>query len=267
MEYVLLVLTVIMAATKAVLNKKVKNGTETLYQTFRFNLFCFVFAFITVFIVGIRELDTLLNTPILLALGLAVCTIGMQIFSMKAVQLGPVSVSSLFCYCGFIIPTVFGCVYYKEPFRVLQGVGIAMIVFAFIFSTKGGEDKKPNAKWLFCSISALLSSGLIGVFQKIFMREYPDSSLNNFLIFSFLMILAIGGVYLLVMKLVQTTRRTIPSDDIPARAQIAERPILDKKKQLFFAVVSFFIFFSKRKTVHFVKKRIPRVLKRPVFLL
>ena len=76
MEYVLLFLTVIMSSSKAILNKKVKKDTQNFYETMRFNLSSFVFAFVTVFLVGIKDFGELFNVPIFALVSIFVQRLG-----------------------------------------------------------------------------------------------------------------------------------------------------------------------------------------------
>ncbi len=235
MEYILLITTVFMAAVKSVLNRQVKSGTETVLQTLRFNLLTFVFAFVTVFSLGFQDLGSIFNTPWLVAFGLAVCTLGAQISLMKAVQLGPVSVSALFSYCGFIIPTVWGCIRYQEEFHFLQAVGIAMILCSFALSTKREKDAKYNVKWLLSSLGGLIFSGAIGVFQKIFTRDYAGYSLNNFLTVAFALVLVVGGVCLLIAYFIEKTRNNPISEKSESSDADVSKP--NGRKVCIFAVI------------------------------
>ena len=49
---------------------------------------------------------------------------------------------------------------------------------------------------LIFSFGGLLLSGLVGVIQKVFVYDYAQTSLNNFLTVAFALILVIGGVCL-----------------------------------------------------------------------
>lgn len=59
MEYVLLFFVMCMAEAKAVLNRKLKNGSNTVYQTLRMNMICFAVAFLTIFLLGLKDIKTL----------------------------------------------------------------------------------------------------------------------------------------------------------------------------------------------------------------
>ena len=200
MDYVLLVLVVCMATLKVSLNRNLKSESTTVYGTLKTNLLCFCFAFLTIFLFGLKDLKTIGNTPFFLSLCLAVCTLGAQICLMKAIQLGSVAVSALFTYCGFIIPTLWGAVHYQEEVQLLQVLGILMVLAAFVLSTRKETDVKFNKWWFFFACGGLLFSGGIGIIQKIFTNEYPNAVLNNFLTVAFAILLIIGGVCLLIVR-------------------------------------------------------------------
>ena len=202
-NYLLLIFAVTTGATKAILNRKVKSATPTLFTSFRLNLICFIFGFITVFFIGIGDISSLFSVPWWLAVGTAVCTVGMQLCMMKAVQTGPISLSSFFVYSGFMIPTIWGCLYYKESFHFLQGIGIGAILFAFALSLQKEHGKKFNFVWLLYALGAMVFSGLLGVFQKLFVKGYPTHSLHNFLTVTFFIVVILMSIFTLVSYLFQ----------------------------------------------------------------
>ena len=220
-NYLLLSLAVLVGAIKAVLNRKVKSGTTTAFTAFRLNFICFVLAFFTVFVMGIGDIDTLFHIPLWLAIATAIATVGMQICMMKAVQTGPVSLSSLFTYCGFIIPTLWGSLYYREDFHFLQGVGIALILCAFVLSLQKEKQTKFNLQWLLYAIGSMLFSGLLGVFQKIFVKEYQHCLLNNFLTVSFFIVVVLVGVCTLIAYLLERNKNQTAGLGMPIGRFIA----------------------------------------------
>jgi multidrug transporter EmrE-like cation transporter len=161
-----------MATLKVALNRNLKSESTTVYATLKTNLFCFCFAFLTIFLFGLKDLKTIGNTPFFLSLCLAVCTLGAQICLMKAIQLGSVAVSALFTYCGFIIPTLWGAVHYQEEVQLLQVLGILMVLVALVLSTRKEKDVKFNKWWFVFACGGLLFSGIIGIIQKIFILKF-----------------------------------------------------------------------------------------------
>jgi len=198
MEYILLVIAVMFGVSKNLLTKIVKKKSASFYDTMKINVVTFSLAFITVFFLGINSIKTIFQVPWLLAGCFAVCSLGSLIALMKATELGSVSLSSLFYSCGFILPTIFGAVYYKEEINVYHIVGILLIVVSFSFSIKKEHDKSFNIGWLIAALAGLFFSGMLAILQKVFANEYPECNLDNFLCVAFMFIIIMSAVATLI---------------------------------------------------------------------
>ena len=193
MEYFLLVISVFLGTTKSILSKTVKSPNERAHRTLFSNAVMFTVAFIVVTLIGMRSFDSIQNVPFFLSLGYAICTVGGQVALMQAVSMGSVSISSLFYSCGFLLPTLFGTIYYTENFHFLQGIGIFLIVIAFLLSIEK-SDKKFSVKWLIYALLGLFFSGMVGIIQKLFVKEYQEVSLDIFLSVSFAFMIFLSGM-------------------------------------------------------------------------
>ena len=191
MEYLLLILAVALGVSKNIFTKIVKKESASFYDTLKLNVVTFTCAFIAVFLIGIKSVETIFQVPWLLAVCYAVCTLGSQISLMKAVELGSVSISSLFYSCGFMLPTLFGSIYYKEEINVLHIIGLVLIIISFILSVKKETEKTFNIGWLIAALGGLFFSGMVGIMQKLFSNEYSQYKMDNFLCVAFVFIILI----------------------------------------------------------------------------
>ena len=197
MEYLLLSLAVLSGVSKNIFTKIVKKESATFYDTMKMNVITFTCAFFAVFLIGIHSAKTTFQVPWLLAFCYAVCTLGSQISLMKAVELGSVSISSLFYSCGFMLPTLFGSIYYKEEINALHIIGLGLIIVSFVFSVKKEEGKNFNLGWLIAALGGLFFSGMVGIMQKLFANEYSQYKMDNFLCMAFLFIILICATAML----------------------------------------------------------------------
>lgn len=209
MEYLLLVLTVGLGALKSIMTKLAKTKNTNLRDTTKINLISFSCALVVIFLLGIQDLGSPFSVPIWLALFYAVCTLASQLCLMKAVELGPVSISSLFYSCGFIIPTIWGNVFYQEGIHALHIVGIVLIVASFILSSQFKRGKRISIGWVFAALGGTLFSGLVGVIQKLFTNNYSAFSLNYFLYVAFAFIIAINLLLFLVAQIIDRRKKTV----------------------------------------------------------
>lgn len=216
MEWLLLVLSILLGAGKSVLSKSVNLNGGGLKQTMKANtiLFSFAFCFAGVFVVfSVKEW----NLPWLLVIAYAVCVLFSQISLMKAVEWGSVAISSLFYSCGFMIPTIWGCIYFKEGVNVLHVIGILLILISFVCSVERKKGEKLNAKWLIAALGGTLFSGLVGVIQKLFGGLPTTYSLDLFLFASFAVIIVLSGItyciYLVKDKLKRKEKEVVESEN------------------------------------------------------
>ncbi len=189
MVYFLLGLTVILSGLRSVLSKIGNKYTLQKQNMLTFNFLLFLASGIIIAITYITggEYRVSFYTASLAVL-YAFFTLMSQILFMKATDNGDVALSSLIYFCGFLFPTVFGAIAYKEDITALKVIGILVILLSFAVSTTS-DGKRINRKWFIYVFTAMFSSGAVGVLQKIFrMSEYKGQQ-NGFLLVAFLVII------------------------------------------------------------------------------
>lgn len=195
-NYILLASSVLLGSFKNIFTKKVKNKSNDFFGVSKANLFLFAIAFLVVYIFYFIKNGFVINAPILISFCYAIFTLLAQISLFVAVGSGPVAVSSLFYSCGFILPTIYGIIAYNEQVNVLQIIGISLILVSFVLATQFTGKGKLNFKWLLSALGGLIFSGLVGICQKIFVKEYTTYSLDGFLCLSFLIMIFLSAIML-----------------------------------------------------------------------
>lgn len=175
------------------INRKVKKFAVNIERTMAINAISFSIAFLFVLVILFASNHFSFATPIHLAVLGAISILASQVCIMKAVELGSVTITSLFINGNFIIPTIFGSIYYRETVHFLQIIGIVVMLISFAIGVEKEDGKSFNFKWLFCVIGGIVSTGLLGIVQKIYGIEYSSKySLDSFFAVSFLIIVAIS---------------------------------------------------------------------------
>ena len=200
MEYILLTCTVLLGGIRSILTKSVNKDGKSFYEALKTNAYMFVFAFITVFLIGIASVKTLFQVPWWLTIIYAASMVLAQVCLMKAVEIGSVSTSGLIYYCGFIIALLFGSIYYKEKVNVLHLIGVLLILVSFVLSVKK-EKKKVSVLWLITAFGGFLFGGAMGIWQKIFRYEYAEYNLDNFMQVAFLLMSVLSFCLAVLSKL------------------------------------------------------------------
>lgn len=121
---------------------------------------------------------------------------GQNLASLQALELGPLSYTTVICSLSSLIPTLSGALLWDETISLVQYGGIAALVICFVLSAAGeGEEKKASLKWLVWCVVAFLCAGAIGVIQKWHQNTaYRDESEGFLLIAMSVSALASGAV-------------------------------------------------------------------------
>lgn len=229
MDYLLLALSVVTGSSKSLVTKYVKNEAKGMPKTMLVNVISFLFGVVALLAFAIVSISKDgLKVPLLLAFIYAFCTFGSQFALMKAVEFGSVAISSLFYSCGFIIPTIWGCIRYNEGINAFYIAGFVLILASFVLSVDIKKGEKFNFKWLISALGGTVFSGLVGVTQKLFTNEYSSFSMDQFLCVSFLMIVVMCIAAMLISLLIDKKKGIISPE---------EKPLALSKKAIIFTVI------------------------------
>lgn len=155
------------------------------------------------------------------AAAFAVFTFSAQACFIRATECGEVSAASLLYAYGFLLPTIFGTIFYREKIGALRIIGIVLVAASAFISNAGGKKasdetnpergKNRRTEFIVFAVAASLSSGGVGIVQKVFRcSEFSDYS-EFFLIlaFSFLAVLSASTFAICVIR-EKIRRRNLP---------------------------------------------------------
>ena len=184
----LLTAAILLSCSKSLLYRGVSDitGNKTgfwLVNTLSFGTACVIQFLITLFTGGLQ----LSPFTVLLVLPFFVFTLASQYFYITAQKLGAVSLNTFIYSCGFILPTIYGILWLKEPFDLLQGIGILVMLGAIYLYLLPGKQNTFRVFWLVCILCASLCSGTIGILQKIQRSQGAETEQNTFLFLTFLL--------------------------------------------------------------------------------
>ncbi len=116
--------------------------------------------------------------------------------TMKAQSCGPFAYTTVITALSAIIPTVAG-LFLGETIKGAQFIGIGLMAVCIILSPegKGKEENKTNLKWLLFCAAAFVTSGSVGVVQKLHQHsELHRSEMATVLITCFLLSTLVAAV-------------------------------------------------------------------------
>lgn len=118
-----------------------------------------------------------------------------QMTTLKALEYGPLSYTTLIISLSMLIPTLSGAVLWQEQIHPVQWAGIVLMIGCLWLSVER-EDKRAgqSLRWLlFCGF-AFCCTGLIGVMQKWHQNTVYKEELDAFLLIAFLVSAACSGL-------------------------------------------------------------------------
>ena len=108
------------------------------------------------------------------------------ITNIAALQVGPMSYTSVIISFSTLISALSGAMFFNESLSWAHILGIALMLASFVLAAKSdGDEKKANSKWLFLCLIAFAATGAIGIMQKVHQSSEYRSELNAFLIIAF----------------------------------------------------------------------------------
>lgn len=165
-----------------------KNEVASGADLYSFNGFSSLLSMLTLIVVCAVSGSLALPSVYTLLMGIAfgVITALCAVFNMKALEIGPMSYTTVICYCSMLIPSLSGMVLYGEVISVVQYVGVIFMIASFVCAVDRKHDRMgASLKWfVFCMI-AFLTSGAVGVMQKIHQNSPHQAELGMFLIIAF----------------------------------------------------------------------------------
>ncbi len=109
------------------------------------------------------------------------------IANIAALQIGPMSYTSVIISFSSLITALSGAAFFGESLGWAQIVGIVLMLVSFVLAAHSdGDTKKANVKWLFLCLVAFCATGAIGILQKVHQSSEHRNELNAFLVVAFI---------------------------------------------------------------------------------
>ena len=144
---------------------------------------------------------TLSVFTIVLGVAFGAVTALQGITNISALQVGPMSYTSVIISFSTLISAFSGVMFFGESLGWAQIAGIVLMLASFVLATKSdGDEKKANFRWLFICFIAFIATGGIGVMQKVHQSSAYKDELNAFLIVAFISSAVICAIFATLIK-------------------------------------------------------------------
>ena len=122
-------------------------------------------------------------------------------FGYRAVEVGPMALTSLLVSFSVVIPIVYGLSFCGEAFTFFKGLGFGFLFVAIICSNIKKRDNvssKTDLRWFLCVLLTFVTNGICAVLQKRHQILYPKLYGTEFMLFAMLTCFLIYAVFAII---------------------------------------------------------------------
>lgn len=188
MSLLFLGLSIILSSVRNILSKgisDVKFGTKQFFLT---QACIFICGSLVLILVANQNFERPSLPTLFYATLYGILLLSAQYCYTSALKKGNIGICSTVYSLGFIFPTLSGNLFWNERLTGLNVIGILMVIPTIIISgmpsSKNGQQKNINT-YIIPLMSAMLSSGGLGIMQKIQQNSHYPEQKNFFVISAF----------------------------------------------------------------------------------
>lgn len=188
MSLLFLGLSIILSSVRNILSKgisDVKFGTKQFFLT---QACIFICGSLVLILVANQNFERPSLTTLFYATLYGILLLSAQYCYTSALKKGNIGICSTVYSLGFIFPTLSGNLFWNERLTGLNVIGILMVIPTIIISgmpsSKNGQQKNINT-YIIPLMSAMLSSGGLGIMQKVQQNSHYPEQKNFFVISAF----------------------------------------------------------------------------------
>lgn len=206
MPYLLLALSIILSTGRNIFSKKLSDIRFATRDFFMCQGSLFVFGAISLILFGNISFKSFDYITLIYAIIYAFLLVLAQWFYTAALSKGKTALCSTVYSLGFILPTLSGAIIWEEPFSILDLFGILCAVAAVIISGLKSQTREKITKsyYFIPLLIAMLSSGGLGIVQKLQQKSEYAGQKTIFLLIAFLIAAVISLSFALTAKKTST---------------------------------------------------------------
>lgn len=196
-KWVLLGISMAMCLCGTIARKRYSNiyKANNFYQSL---FICITSAISAVVIIAVGGIPIVSGFTAILGLAFGLTTALQMVFTLKAIENGPLAYTSVIASLSTVIPTFSGIIFWGESISTVQIIGVVLMLVCICLSTgKSDPSAKINWKWVIYCALVFVTTGLIGVMQKWHQNTAYKDELSGFLTVAF----AVSFVYGIIVTL------------------------------------------------------------------
>ena len=184
----LLALSIVCSTARAVFSKRLGALSGSKRGFYLTQAVLFAVAAAVLLMLNVRSIARPSQTAVLLAVAYGVLTVLSQWMYTLSLTRCPVSVCAMVYSFGFILPTVFGTVVWREPVDAFKIVSILLCIGTIFLASGKSEAGAAKPRGLpLPLIVAMLASGGLGIVQKLQQKSTASGETGMFLCLAFVL--------------------------------------------------------------------------------
>ncbi|MDD6735016.1 MAG: DMT family transporter [Clostridiales bacterium] len=166
MSYLFLLVSIVFAVVNSVLFHK-REALKNKMNPFMFNGVGSV-VWIAVLVLANNGKLCLNTNTVLYGIIYGAVQILFLFFKLKAMETGPVSVTTLIGNCSMIFSVVVSMIIWNEPVGILQWVGIAILLAGIAIASEIRKSDEYKPLWSLYAVGFFVLAGIVGIVFKLF---------------------------------------------------------------------------------------------------
>ena len=207
MYFLLLASIVLVVVKNTVYNSFAKSSDPDQYDIFRYNAVSYAVAAIVALAFGFEKNISFETLIVASFYAFIVCSLqGLSVYAMK---IGPMSATSLLVLYGMIIPAIAGPIFWKEPFSILQGIGVILVLVSmWLLRKEEATSKTADKKWGIIALVLFFLSGFAGLAEKIHQSTNGRDEKNLFIFVAYIIMFVISLIGMMLSK--KSSQKPVP---------------------------------------------------------
>ena len=199
----ILLCSTLLGATKNVLIKGLSGYSIKTREFFKVQSGIFGAGSVVLLIINLFTFNGISLTTIICSILYGIMLIGGLWCYTLALSQGKTAICATIYSFGFIVPTLSGTLFWNETISICGYLGILILIPVLIISgtsPKKQDNKQTNKTYIIPLVLALLSSGGLGVMQKIHQSSESANEMNTFLLLSFIFAFTVSIIFSFTAK-------------------------------------------------------------------
>ena len=111
--------------------------------------------------------------------------------SLCALQIGPMSLTSLAISYSLMIATLYGILFRHEKISIWTVIGLLLLAVSLVFITVKKDEKKISLRWVILALIALISNGICTIVQREQQIAFEGNYKNEFMMVALVAVFAV----------------------------------------------------------------------------